>query len=84
MLQDLISIFQVIAAVLVFTAAVIRYLSRLVLWLTPKTARECRFTVELGGVRIAVVITIGSRQPEPDALPGTEGDDGGHRAIHDR
>ena len=83
-LQDLISTFQVIAAVLVFTAAVIRHLSRLVRWLTPKTARVYRFTVELGGIRIAVVITIGSRQPEAGQLPGAEGDDGGPRAIHDR
>lgn len=83
MFQDLISIFQVIAAALVFAVAVIRYLSRLVHWLAPTMMRERRFTVEPGGVRIAVAITIGSRQPEPDPLPGAEGDDGGHRVIHD-
>jgi hypothetical protein len=84
MLQDLLSLFQVIAAVLVLTATAIRYLSRLVTWIMPKTARECRFTVELGDVRVAVVITIGSWPQRPQPLPRGEGDDHGQHPTHDR
>jgi|HubBroStandDraft_3_1064219.scaffolds.fasta_scaffold1730157_1 hypothetical protein len=81
MFQDLLSIIQQVVvavgtvAVVAVAAAMGKRMSRVLSTLTRKTSWGRRLVIDLGAVRITIVVIVGGGPQEQPSLPGAPGDE---------